>query len=53
MKHSVWYFAFEKRKLVLKKYPVKKIKRKKMNVLNSSKLTQSSELKKTKRKKKK
>jgi len=28
MKNSVWFFALEKRKLVLKKYPAKKSKKK-------------------------
>jgi len=48
MKNSVWYFAFEKRKLVLKKYPAKKLKIRKLSAL-----AQPSEIKKIKRKKKK
>jgi len=48
MKNSVWYFAFEKRKLVLKKYPAKKLK-----IRKSSALAQPPKIKKTKRKKKK
>jgi len=53
MKNSVWYFAFEKRKLVLKKYPAKKSNAKKLKIRKSSALAQPPKIKKTKRKKKK
>jgi hypothetical protein len=53
MKNSVWFFALEKRKLVLKKYPAKKSKGRKLKIPNPSKSTHSSNKKKNKKSRKK